>query len=69
MTVSISHDGKEWSEVKTVKVEMADAVSVGIAAVNSSDLPFSVEFEEFTIEPLIGIARGDSDFRVLRGNH
>jgi len=50
VTVSISHDGKEWHEVKTFQVEMADEVSVGVAAVNSSDAPFSVDFEEFTIE-------------------
>lgn len=50
VTVSISHDGKEWYEVKTVQVEMTDEVSVGVAAVNSSDTPFTVEFEEFTIE-------------------
>lgn len=51
VTVSISHDGKVWSDVKTFQVEMSNEVSVGVAAVNSSDLPFSVDFEEFAIEP------------------
>jgi len=50
VTVSISHDGEEWNEVKTFQVEMGDEVSVGVAAVNSSDAPFTVDFEEFTIE-------------------
>jgi regulation of enolase protein 1 (concanavalin A-like superfamily) len=50
VTVSLSHNGKEWYEVKTFQVEMADEVSVGVAAVNSSDIPFTVDFEEFTIE-------------------
>lgn len=51
VTVSISHDGTEWNEVKTFQIEMSDEVSVGVAAVNSSDTPFTVDFEEFTIEP------------------
>ncbi len=50
MTVSISHDGKEWSEVKTFPVDFDDDLQVGVAAINSSNLPFAVEFEEFTIE-------------------
>ncbi|MDB5342566.1 MAG: hypothetical protein JWP89_943 [Schlesneria sp.] len=50
MTVSISHDGKEWSEVKTFPVDFDDDLLVGVAAINSSNLPFNVEFEEFTIE-------------------
>ena len=49
VTVSISHDGQEWSDVKTFPVEMADDLFVGVAAVNSSDTPFSVQFEGFTV--------------------
>lgn len=48
--VSISHDGTEWAEVKKVKIEMGNDISIGVDALNSSDLPFSVEFEEFKIE-------------------
>jgi regulation of enolase protein 1 (concanavalin A-like superfamily) len=50
MTVSISHDGKEWNEVKTFPVDFDDDLLVGVAAINSSNLPFTVEFEEFVIE-------------------
>ncbi len=49
VSVSISHDGKEWDEVKSFQVEMADEVLVGVAAVNTSDAPFTVDFEELTI--------------------
>ena len=49
VTVSISHDGKEWSDVKTFPVDMTDDLFVGVAAVNSSDTPFTVHFEEFTL--------------------
>jgi len=49
VTVSISHDGKAWTEVKSIPVEMAAKLSVGVAALNTSDTPFKVEFEELTI--------------------
>jgi hypothetical protein len=41
---------RKGRDVKTFPVEMADAVSVGVAAINSSNLPFTVEFDEFSIE-------------------
>jgi beta-lactamase regulating signal transducer with metallopeptidase domain/regulation of enolase protein 1 (concanavalin A-like superfamily) len=50
IAVSISHDGKQWSEVKTFSVELADELFVGVAALNTSDTPFTVDFEELTIE-------------------
>jgi beta-lactamase regulating signal transducer with metallopeptidase domain/regulation of enolase protein 1 (concanavalin A-like superfamily) len=50
VAVSISHDGKQWSDVKTFPVEMADELFVGVAALNTSDTPFTVDFEELTIE-------------------
>ncbi len=49
VSVSMSHDGKEWNEVKTFQVEMAEEVLVGVAAVNTSDAPFTVDFEELKI--------------------
>lgn len=62
MTVSISHDGEEWSEVKTFPVDMADEVHVGVAAVNSSDEPFAVDFEEFAVATAgLGALQAQSD--------
>jgi regulation of enolase protein 1 (concanavalin A-like superfamily) len=50
MTVSISHDGLDWKLVKNFPVELADENLVGVAALNTSDLPFTVEFSDFSIE-------------------
>ncbi|MBS0207261.1 MAG: DUF1349 domain-containing protein [Planctomycetes bacterium] len=50
VTVSISHDGKQWSVVKSFQVDMAAEVMVGVDALNSSDQPFVVDFEEFTLQ-------------------
>ncbi|MDB5386212.1 MAG: hypothetical protein JWM11_1858 [Planctomycetaceae bacterium] len=50
VTVSISHDGKNWAEIKKFQVQLADQLFVGVAAVNTSGSPFRVEFEEFTIK-------------------
>jgi acetyl esterase/lipase len=49
VTASYSHDGKEWTEAKKVPVEFPRKVQIGVAAVNSSDAPFTVEFEEFRV--------------------
>ncbi|MCI0456959.1 MAG: DUF1349 domain-containing protein [Gemmataceae bacterium] len=45
-----SHDGKEWHEAKQAAVEFPKKVQIGVAAVNSSDAPFTVEFEELKVE-------------------
>lgn len=50
VTVSISHDGKDWIEVKSFEADMLDDLQVGVSAVNSSDTPFTVNFEELTIK-------------------
>ena len=49
MTVSLSHDGMEWSEIKTFAVDMPEDVMVGVAALNSSNEPFTAEFEGMEI--------------------
>ena len=49
-TVSMSHDGKEWIEIKTIEVEFPEKLSVGVSAVNSSNAPFTVEFEDFELK-------------------
>ena len=49
--VWISHDGEEMTQERTFQVQMDKEVSVGVAAINSSDAPFTVDFDEFTIEP------------------
>lgn len=50
ITVSISHDGEKWTEVKTFAVDMSDELSAGVAAVNSSNEPFTVSFSEIKID-------------------
>ena len=49
VAASYSHDGKEWMAVKEITVDLPKKVHVGVAAVNSSDKPFTVEFEDFKI--------------------
>ena len=50
VTASFSHDGDEWTVAKEFKVDFPDEVSVGIAALNTSNAAFSVEFEAFEIK-------------------
>ena len=49
MAAFISHDGDSWTIFKDFEVAFPDEVSVGIAALNTSDAVFSVEFEAFEI--------------------
>jgi regulation of enolase protein 1 (concanavalin A-like superfamily) len=49
VAASYSHDGKEWTAVKEVAVDLPKQVHVGVAAVNSSDKPFTVEFEDLKV--------------------
>jgi hypothetical protein len=49
VTISISHDGKEWIEIKTIAVEFPDEVSVGVAAINQSNGPLIVDFDKFEL--------------------
>lgn len=51
VTAHYSHDGKEWTEAKQAAVEFPRKVQIGVAAVNSSDAPFTVEFEDFKVVP------------------
>jgi len=50
VTAHYSHDGKEWTEAMQAAVEFPKKVQIGVAAVNSSDAPFTVEFEELKVE-------------------
>jgi len=59
--VSMSHDGKEWIDIKTVEVEFPEKLSVGLAAVNSSNAPFTAEFEDFEIKSHPPARAGDNE--------
>lgn len=50
VTAHYSHDGKEWNEVKEVDTELPKKLHIGVAAINSSDTPFTVEFEDLKVE-------------------
>jgi WD40 repeat protein len=41
-----SHDGKEWITLPPLDVDLPPTVRVGVAAVNTSREPFTVEFDE-----------------------
>jgi regulation of enolase protein 1 (concanavalin A-like superfamily) len=49
MVASYSHDGKEWTEVKEITVDLADKVEVGVAAINTAEEAFTVVFEELKV--------------------
>ena len=49
LSASYSHDGKEWTEVKQIDVELPRKVQVGVAAVNTSKKPLVVVFEELSV--------------------
>lgn len=48
-TVSYSHDGKEWTAVKELLVDLPEKLEIGVAAVSTSEQPFRVEFDELEI--------------------
>lgn len=56
VSLSISHDGEEWNEVRSVAVEMPREVFVGVAAINQADEPFKVEFADFKL-----VAKSDEE--------
>jgi hypothetical protein len=49
LTASMSHDGKDWAEVQSISVELPKKAQIGVAAINSSDKPFTATFEEFKL--------------------
>jgi hypothetical protein len=49
VSASYSHDGKEWTEVKQIDVDLPRKVQVGVAAVNTSTKPFVVRFQELAL--------------------
>lgn len=49
ITALYSHDGQQWRQVSEIVVAFPDRVSVGMAALNTSDKIFVVEFEEFKL--------------------
>jgi regulation of enolase protein 1 (concanavalin A-like superfamily) len=44
-----SDNGKDWTEVKEITTKFSSKISVGVAAINTSDKSFTAEFEEFKI--------------------
>jgi hypothetical protein len=49
VTAAFSHDGIEWITAREIAVAFPQRVTVGVAAVNSSDQSFTVEFEDFKV--------------------
>jgi serine/threonine protein kinase/regulation of enolase protein 1 (concanavalin A-like superfamily) len=47
---SASSDGKEWNSFDPLESHLPDRVKVGVAAINTSNEPFSVTFSEFKLE-------------------
>jgi hypothetical protein len=49
LTASLSHDGMDWTEVQSIKIDIPPKAQLGVAATNSSDKPFTAEFEELKV--------------------
>ncbi len=47
---SISFDGSTWKELKPIQTVWPTKLKIGVTAVNSSSLPFTVSFEEFELK-------------------
>jgi regulation of enolase protein 1 (concanavalin A-like superfamily) len=47
---SISFDGKTWNELRPIQTVWPTNLKIGLIAVNSSSLPFTVAFEEFDLK-------------------
>jgi regulation of enolase protein 1 (concanavalin A-like superfamily) len=45
-----SKDGKHWTELKPIDTVWSGPLKVGVNAINSSDAPFQVRFEEFSFK-------------------
>ncbi len=46
----VSKDGKHWTALKPIDTVWPAELKVGLNAINSSDAPFTVKFEEFTLK-------------------
>jgi regulation of enolase protein 1 (concanavalin A-like superfamily) len=46
---SYSHDGKEWEVAREIYTKFPKSVQIGVAAVNTSVMPFKVEFDQFKV--------------------
>jgi regulation of enolase protein 1 (concanavalin A-like superfamily) len=56
-----SNNGKDWTEVKEITTKFPATISVGVAAINTSDKAFTAEFEQFMITTAgAGIAKKPS---------
>jgi RNA polymerase sigma factor (sigma-70 family) len=58
LSASYSHDGKDWTEAKEITVDLPAELSIGIAAINTSEEAFTVEFDEYKVfiksaEPMV----------------
>jgi len=51
LAASVSTDGKVWRELKTLTIDYPAKLKVGVAAVNSADVPFTAELEEYRLVP------------------
>lgn len=49
VTISLSHDGIAWHDIRSFPVEFAPDVEIGMAALNTSDEPLTVDFDDLVI--------------------
>ncbi len=52
-----SKDGKHWTQLKPIDTVWPGALKVGLNAINSSDVPFTVRFEEMSLKTQAGARR------------
>jgi tetratricopeptide (TPR) repeat protein len=49
ISVALSHNGVEWLPTQSIIARLPKSVKIGVAAINSSKKPFTVEFSELTL--------------------
>jgi regulation of enolase protein 1 (concanavalin A-like superfamily) len=49
---AISFDGTTWKQLKPIDTVWPEKLKIGVTAVNSSSLPFTVSFEEFELKTM-----------------
>jgi len=68
LTASYSRDGKEWTVAKTIAVELSKKLRAGIAVINTSAQPFTVEFENLNLSSASVDAKRDGHGAGPTGN-
>jgi len=49
-SITVSHNGTDWLATNSVMTDLPKKIKIGVSAINTSEKPFTVEFDEFKVE-------------------